>query len=52
MDGQFVVIGLVMLLTGLLGKWSTNNDQRKNKDIRYPPPTEEVDKNHQRYYDE
>ena len=47
-----VVIGLVMLLTGLLGKWSTNNDQRKNKDIKYPPPTEEVDKNHQRYYDE
>jgi hypothetical protein len=47
-----VVIGVVMLLIGLLGKWSDNNDQRKNKDIRYPPPMEEVDKNHRRFYGE
>ena len=47
-----VAIGIVMLLIGLLGKLSDNNDQRKNKDIKYLPPTEEVDKNHQRFYDE
>ena len=47
-----VVIGVVMLLMGLLGKWSDNNDQRKNKDIKYPPPTEFFDKHHQRYLDE
>jgi len=52
-DGwPIVVIGAVMLFIGLLGKWSDYNDQRKNKDIKYPPPTEEIDKNHQRYYGE
>jgi uncharacterized membrane protein len=47
-----IIIGVVMLLIGLLMKWSDNNDQRKNKGIKYPPPTEFFDKHHQRYLDE
>jgi len=47
-----VIIGVAMLFMGLLMKWSGANDQRKNKDIKYPPPTEEVNKEHQRYYGE
>ena len=46
------VIGVVMLLMGLLGKWSDKNDQRKNINIKHPPPTELFDKHHQRYLDE
>ena len=46
-----VAIGVVMLLIGLLGKLS-DNDQRKNKDIKHLPPTEFFDKHHQRYLDE
>ena len=47
-----VVIGSVMLLFGLLMRWSDTNDRNKNKDIKYPPPTEEINKEHQRYYGE
>ena len=51
-DGwPIVVIGLVMLSVGLLGKWSDSNDQRKNSDARYPPPSEYFDEQHRRYHD-